>query len=929
MSTPTIEAAFPLTPLQEGMLYHDIRTPEAGLFHVQCTAHLRGALEEARIAQAWALAAARHAALRTFFAWEGRERPLQVVRGTITPSIASLDWSSLAPGEQEARWEVLLQEDRRRGFPLAQAPLWRVTLVRVAPGAHRLLWSMHHAIVDGWSALVVLDEVLADCRALAGGGAPAVDPALRFDQFVGWLEAGDRGRDEAHWRSTFGGWAGPHPLPGERLRAATSGERVPTTLRLGANETRALQVAAARERVTVNTLLLGAWALVLARHTGCEEPCFGVTVSERPSELPGVERAVGLYLTTVPVRVPTPGTVGAGEWMRSLQQTLSDARTHGAAGLTAIQRWSGHPASTPLFRSLVVFENFPASSMRAFTGDAPDDRDVEGPTLQAAAMSVPNDLPLVLLALPGEGLTLTVVYDPAVVEPAVAARLPAELATALAALARSESEPVPALEILDAAERATLLDAWSGRRTPPPAAEDVRARIARQAAGHPDAVAIDTGDVTWSYDALDGLVRRLARRLASQGVQAGSRVGVLAERSPLAIAAMLAALECGAAYVMLDPEAPPRRLQRVVGLLDAVLVPAGIMSRLPEGARAVVLDEAPSVSDAPLGRPIDPSAAAYIVFTSGSTGEPKGVVVERGQLAASNAARDAYYGDAPGAFLLLSSLVVDSAVAGIYWTLTTGGRLVLPPTRAEQDLEALGRRIAASGVTHTLLVPSLHRALLDEISPAQLCTLRCVIVAGEACPAEVVRRHHALLPGVALHNEYGPSEATVWATAGVLAPGEGETGPVTIGRPIPGAHVYVLDARLRPVPIGAAGELCIGGLIVAREYLGMPDETARRFVADPFTAGGRLYRTGDRARFREDGALEFLGRSDEQLKVRGFRVEPGEIERALEEHPAIHSAAVALVPEWTSATPLQLAAALATLPPQAAHTILARVEGTP
>jgi non-ribosomal peptide synthetase component F len=254
---------------------------------------------------------------------------------------------------------------------------------------------------------------------------------------------------------------------------------------------------------------------------------------------------------------------------------------------------------------------------------------------------------------------------------------------------------------------------------------------------------------------------------------------------------------------------------------------------------------------------------------------------------------------------------------------------VLPPTRAEQDLEALGRRIAASGVTHTLLVPSLHRALLDELSPVQLRTLRCVIVAGEACSAEVVRRHHAVLPGVALHNEYGPSEATVWATAGLLAPGEGETGPVTIGRPIPGAHVYVLDARLRPVPIGAAGELCIGGAIVAREYLGMPDETARRFVADPFTAGGRLYRTGDRVRFREDGTLEFLGRSDEQLKVRGFRVEPGEIERALEEHPAIHSAAVALVPEWTSATPLQLAAALATLPPQAAHAILARVEGTP
>jgi amino acid adenylation domain-containing protein len=331
-----------------------------------------------------------------------------------------------------------------------------------------------------------------------------------------------------------------------------------------------------------------------------------------------------------------------------------------------------------------------------------------------------------------------------------------------------------------------------------------------------------------------------------------------------------------------------------------------------------------------LARAIDPSAPAYIVFTSGSTGEPKGVVVGRGQLAISTAARDAYYPERPRAFLLLSSLVVDSAVAGIYWTLGTGGTLVLPAARAEQDVDALADLIAACAVSHTLLVPSLHRALLEDVEdPARLQSLRCVIVAGESCPADVVRRHHARLRGVALHNEYGPSEATVWATAGELTHAEGSANHVTIGRPIPGAHVYLLGEDLRPVPLGAAGELCIGGAIVAHGYLGMPDETARRFITDPFATDGRLYRTGDRARFREDGSLDFLGRMDEQLKVRGFRVEPGEIERALELHPAVQAAAVALVPDPIAASPAALAEALAGLAPHDAEAILQTIEALP
>jgi non-ribosomal peptide synthetase component F len=239
-------------------------------------------------------------------------------------------------------------------------------------------------------------------------------------------------------------------------------------------------------------------------------------------------------------------------------------------------------------------------------------------------------------------------------------------------------------------------------------------------------------------------------------------------------------------------------------------------------------------------------------------------------------------------------------------------------------MEAIARLVERAGVTHTLLVPSLYRALLEHADPRQLASLRCVIVAGEECPPEVVRLHHARLPGVALHNEYGPSEGTVWATACLLDGAGG--GRVSIGRPVAGARVYLLDDLLRPVPAGAVGEICIGGACVARGYLGLPDETARRFVADPFVRRGRIYRTGDRGRFRPDGTLEFLGRSDEQIKVRGFRVEPGEIERVLAEYPAVRDAAVALVRSPVPDDPATLVAALATLPDDTADRMLREAE---
>jgi amino acid adenylation domain-containing protein len=929
--TSNIRTAFPLTPLQEGMLYHTIREPASGVFHVQCTAWLDGPLVVEHFARAWELAIERHPALRTFFTWEGRERPLQVVRTRVALHVEVVDWTSLEEPDQLTRWNELLGRDRTRGFDLAVAPLMRVTLARVAPERHRLLWAMHHGVMDGWSALVVLDEVMRDYGALAGGALlPNVAPAPSFDRFVGWLQAHDPARDEAFWRRTLAGFAEPTELPGGSATRQHSGHRVTTTLVLTEAETREIRAAAARLRVTVNTLLMGAWAMMLARHAGRDDVLFGVTVSERPAEIPDVERAAGLYLSTVPVRAPLQRGAVLREWLGQLQLGLSEARAHSAPGLAAIRRWTDCPTGTPLFESLVVFENFPQDAMQAFVSDAgarqpPGDRRL---ALRSAAMDVPNDIPLVLLALPGDRLTLHVVHDPDAVPDTIASRLPSHLSTLLAELAGDAERRVDDLGMLGTVELAQLLGEWSGARATLPEPVDVLDRFEHHASVTPDALALSAQHESVTCGELDRRANRLSQRLASAGLGHGTLVGILSESTADAIAAMLAALKVSAAFVPLDSRAPAARLTSLAASLDAVLATPSLAPHVGDTVRTIALDDASGLAEARLPRVDTPASAAYVVFTSGSTGEPKGVVVERGQLAASNAARDLYYREPPRRFLLLSPVSVDSSVAGIYWTLATGGALVLPAPRAEQDVEGLARLIERTDVTHTLLVPSLYRALLEHADTRCLASLRCVIVAGEECPPDVVRLHHHLLPGTALHNEYGPTEATVWATAAELERPTDDSPDVrvTIGRPVPGARVYLLNDALRPVPAGSVGEICIGGAGVARGYLGMPDATARRFVSDPFAPGGRIYRTGDRGRFRTDGQIDFLGRDDDQIKVRGFRVEPGEIERAIGAHPAVRDAAVALVRPPLASDSATLAAALAELPEPDAEQLLREVE---
>ncbi|MBT8338333.1 MAG: amino acid adenylation domain-containing protein, partial [Gemmatimonadetes bacterium] len=881
-----IVRAFPLTPLQEGMLYHGLRSPGSSLYHGQLRADLEGPLDVEAFRAAWAGAIRRHEALRTFFAWERRERPLQVVRDEVELPLRVLDWRGVETAEAERRWAALVEDDSNRPLDLTQAPLMRVYLVRFTDERHRLLWGVHHAVADGWSAELVVDEILEELEAARGGTKPAIQPAPSYAEFVGWLESRDREAARAWWTARLAGLPGPTPLP-TPARSGEDASRVSDERVLDEAETRTLKDVAGGLRVTLATLTAAAWAIVLARHTRTRDVVFGVTNSERPAEIRGVDRAVGLYLNTLPARVRLDDAEAMAAWLERLQLELSEARQHGSPGLSDLKRWADVQGAD-LFTSLIAFENYPDSLGGAASSGAL--------RMTSVAVDVPTELPLALLVYPGRTLTLELVRDPVRVTSAEARALLAEVADVMRAfeearqvgdLTRATTDPVP--------------EGWTrGTELPSPPA-DVVDRILEHVRDRADTPALrgPQGSVGWGE--FGRWTAGLAQRLA-EATPPGAVVGILADRSPAAVAAMVATLRACRTYVPLDAHAPAGRLAVLLEGVDAVWVRRGAEDRLPSSHPLVL-----SLADLPDSQAVEsgaemptpaagidaprPEAPAYVVYTSGSTGTPKGVVVTRANLAWSTAARFAHYDSPPEVFLLLSPMHVDSSVAGIYWTLAAGGTLVLPPYRAEQDAASLGRLVDEAGVTHTLLVPSLHGALLDSVAPDRLASLRSVIVAGEACPEEVVRRHGTVLPGVTLHNEYGPSEATVWATVDDLT--AEPAGPVTIGRPVPGARVAVVDESLRPVPVGVTGELVIAGPGVATGYRGRQDLTDERFVA--VEGLGRAYRTGDRARWRADGRLEFLGRADDQFKIRGHRVEAGEIEEALRRHPAVDEAVVGLI----------------------------------
>ncbi|MFC5957576.1 non-ribosomal peptide synthase/polyketide synthase [Streptomyces pratens] len=891
----TVEDVYPLTPMQAGMLFHSLMDPQGRTYVNQVQVVLRGVTDPHALAEAWRRTADANPILRTRLVWQETAEPLQVVERRAVVPVTHHDWSG-RPAEECARdMESLLDADRRAGIDLGAAPLTRLALIRLAPDRVRMVWTFHHVLLDGWSAAQVFDEVCERYAALTAGHRPQVPDRAPFADYLRWLAAQDTGRAERHWRETLAGFAVPTPLPRDRRPAEAHRTSSSGTVRvtLGQEVSARLKDTAQRAGLTVNTVLQGAWGLLLHHYGGGDDVVFGTTVSGRPAELPGVTSMVGLFINTLPTRLRIDGERPLLEWLSEVQAAQSEARRHDFVSLAQLQTWSEVPGGTNLFDSIVVFENYPfdEGALARHGLALEQERDLE-----------PTNYPLSVVVAPGDDVTVSLDYDPAAFDTTTVEGLGASLRTLLTRIAADPGRRLADLPPLEPADGRRLLDRLAGpvatlpRRT-------LADAFAAQAARTPDAPAVTAGAEHLTYRQLDERANRLARLLIEAGAGPERFVALALPRTADLIVALLAVLKSGAAYLPVDPGHPAERIAFLLEDVrpDAVITCAETSARLPDGPYTrIVLDDAACagrlaatsaarVDDGERRGGLLPGHPAYVIHTSGSTGRPKGVVVPHASVVAlTDWAAAEFTGRGLAHVVASTSLTFDVSVFEILTPLLTGGHV-----EVVRDLLALAERPGPWRAGLLSAVPSALGRLLAEDTVH--VTADTVVLAGEALPARAVRQVREAIPGCRVMNIYGPTEATVYATAFTCDPADPDRVP-PIGRPVGGARAYVLDARMRPVPVGAPGELYLAGTGVARGYLNRPGLTASRFPADPFgPPGSRMYRTGDLVRWTADGDLLYLGRTDDQVKVRGFRIELGEVEAALARHPRVAAAAARVV----------------------------------
>ncbi|WP_133258288.1 non-ribosomal peptide synthetase, partial [Streptomyces sp. V2] len=849
-----VEDVYPLTPLQAGMLFHALSDPEQTPYLEQITFVLDGVPDSRPLAEAWQRALDASDALRAAVVWEGVTRPVQVVHRTARLPVTLLDWQDPADRHPEPLADFLAR-DRAQGLDLRAAPLMRLTLARLSPDSVRVVWTFHHLLLDGWSTAALLADVIGRRPPHRG----------RFRTYLEWLAAQDHEAGRAHWRRTLAGYGEPLALPYDRDPACTrrgqSTGRVPVPLADGvAARVRAF---ARRHRVTANAVVQGAWALLLSRYAGARDVVFGTTVSGRPADIPGCERILGLFINTLPARVAVDPSAPVAAWLQDLQRGQAEARQYEYVALTDIE--SELPKGQALFDTLIVFENYPVDSALS-AGGGPVIRDIHAEEATNYALAL-------VAALTDDRLGLTLSHDPALFDPATAERLAAHLAHTLDALtADGPGTRVGDLDVLGQGARPALLARSTGPAHRPPAAS-LPELIEAQAARTPHAVAVVHDDTRLTYAELDRRAHELARDLTARGAGPDTPVVVSLPRTPDLLVALLAVLKAGAVYVPVDPALPAERAAYIVA---------------DSGARLVLTDTRITGVPGPL-HSAPAEAGAYLIYTSGSTGRPKGVLVPRSAVASHLTWFVEEFGlTADDRVLARTSVGFDAAQWELWAPLLCGATVCLADTDVTVDPDRLAALVRRHGVTTVQLVPSLLEALAGAAGERRVLDgVRRLFLGGEPLTARTAEKAYGLGAETVV-NLYGPTETTMQAVTHRHVPRPEDSVP--IGLPVGGTRAYVLDPLLRPTPRGTTGELYLTGPQLARGYAGRPALTATRFVPD-LAGTGRMYRTGDLARLRADGTLEYTGRADDQVKIHGHRIEPGEIDATLTRHPSVARAA--------------------------------------
>ncbi|MBE7374214.1 non-ribosomal peptide synthase/polyketide synthase, partial [Pseudomonas lopnurensis] len=874
--TEQIADIYPLSPMQQGMLFHSLYEQEGGDYINQVRVDVEG-LDIERFREAWQSTADSHEVLRANFISD-LAAPLQVVRKHIQVPFMVLDWRGQTHLEEAlTTWA---QADRQKGFDCLKDPLLRLTVIRTAEHRHHLIYTNHHILMDGWSNSRLLGEVL---QRYAGQAVPS--SMGRYRDYIAWLQRQDQVTGEAFWKEQLVELEEPTRLV-QAVRsdvgeATGYGDHYQT---FGQDQTHRLEAFARAHHVTLNTLVQSAWLLLLQRYTGQESVCFGATVAGRPAELAGVEEQIGLFINTLPVIGSPRPEQSVVEWVEQVQARNLALREFEHTPLYEVQRWAGLGGEA-LFASLLVFENYPVSE--ALQQGAP-----AGLRFGQVVGQEQTNYPLTLAVGLGETLTVHYGYDRRNFDAQAVARLAEHFGNLLRALTVDGQARIGGLPMLGSEEYQQLVHGWNRTEADFPRDACIHQLIEAQVEKTPEATALIFGEQEVSYRELNRRANRLAHKLRELGVGSDVLVGIAVERSLDMVVGLLAILKAGGAYVPLDPEYPQDRLAYMLEDSQAILLlsQSSLQDRLPLSfrARTLLLDQI-SLEPYPDNNPLNltlPGGLAYSIYTSGSTGRPKGVLIEhRNAVALIGWALSIYSLEYLCGVLASTSICFDLSVWELFVTLSAGGYAVL----AGNTLE-LPNLSAKDRVRLVNTVPSAIKVLCEAGRLPD--TVRTINLAGEALKQTLVDDLYRTGHVCQVYDLYGPSEDTTYSTYTLRV----VDGRANIGRPISNSAVYLLDGVGLPVPVGALGELYMAGAGLARGYLGRPALTAEKFLPNPFDdseqGGGRLYRTGDLARYRPDGVIEYVGRIDHQVKIRGFRIELGEIEARLLKQDFVREAVV-------------------------------------
>ncbi|HEV2845439.1 MAG TPA: amino acid adenylation domain-containing protein, partial [Thermoanaerobaculia bacterium] len=861
------DGALPLSFAQERLWFLDRLEPGSAAYNISDALRLDGALDVPALERTLSEVVRRHEALRTSFA-EGGRGPAQVIHPPRPVDLQVRDLSGLPEAEREAEARRVMIEDQRRPFHLAAGPLLRVSLLRLGEREHVLLFSVHHIVSDGWSMGVLVREVGALYSAYRSGGtSPLPELPVQYGDYARWQRSWLQGEvldgRVAWWRERLAGAPALLPLPADRQRPAVQRFRgARRSAWLSRESSAALRSLGREGGATLFMTLTAAFGVLLGRSAGTDDVVVGTPTANRDrSEIEGL---IGFFVNSLALRIDLAGDPAFPGLLARVREMLLGAYAHQELPFEKLveelqpERSLAH---SPLFQVMLVLQEA-----------------VQGPGLELPGLTLrreerPHEISKLDLTLTVDdtpsGLLCRWRYNVELFDAATVERMAERFRILVEGIAVEPGRPLSALPLLDAPERQQLLGEWSRGEITVSGARLLHEMVEEQADRRPDAVALvfEGGELT--YGELDHGANRLARRLRRLGVGPETTVGLSVGRSPEMILGLLAVLKAGGAYVPLDPEYPAERLAWL-------RADSGISVLLTEAE----LSEDPGESGERLPSSAGPDNLAYVIYTSGSTGTPKGVLVTHRGLDNLAEAQGRLFGiDRDSRVLQFASASFDASVSEIAMAFRAGAALVLAGRRSLLPGSELIELLRERRITTATLPPSALAALPE----ADLPDLRTIVVAGEACPVDLARRWAG---GRRLVNAYGPTEATVCATAWTYDGGD----RLPIGRPIRNVEVYILEPNGHPAPVGVPGELLVGGVGLARGYRNRPDLTAERFVPHPFASGERLYRTGDLARFRADGELEFLGRLDHQVKIRGVRVELGEVEAALLAQPGVREA---------------------------------------